>query len=98
MFGGLVRSGVITAGREATFPKRAEKLRERRRLFELYCSRAGPSDETADWIQAERETRLRPLAGVESDGDEITITAAIPNIDGKHLTGRRSSRLTCRRT
>ncbi len=84
MFGGLVRSGVITAEREATFRKRSEKLRERRRVFELYCSRAGPSDETADWIQDERKTQLCPLAGVESDGDEITITAAIPDIDGKH--------------
>ncbi len=85
MFAEIIRSAVITAEREASLQKRSEELRERRRAFELYCSRSGPSDQTADRMQAERETSLRPLAGAESDGGEITITADILDNAGKHL-------------
>jgi HSP20 family molecular chaperone IbpA len=42
--------------------------------------------ETADWFEAEREITLSPLAGIEGNGNEIRIIAAVPDVDATHLT------------
>src|SRR5579863_3011830 len=88
MAGVPVKSFVITPDNEARFRKRFDKLQERirKRAFELYCRRARLGSEKADWLQAEREMVLRPLAGIEDDGNEIRIIAAVPDVDAGHLT------------
>jgi HSP20 family molecular chaperone IbpA len=52
----------------------------------LYCRRNGTEAQNADWSEAERETVLSPLAGVEDNDQNIRITAAVPDIDAGHLT------------
>ena len=88
MAGAPVKSVVITPDNEARFRKKFDKLQDRirKRAFELYCRRARLGSEKADWLQAERETVLSPLAGIEDNGNEIRIIAAVPDVDPVHLT------------
>lgn len=80
-----VKSVVIAPDNEESFRKDFDD-QIRRRAFELYCRRTAPGADKSDWIQAERETVLSPLAGIEDDGHGIRITAAVPDIDAGHLT------------
>src|SRR5579863_790742 len=88
MAGAPVKSVVITPDNEAPFLRKFGGLRDRiqRRAFELYCRRATLGADKADWLQAERETILSPLAGIEDNGKEIRIIAAVPDVDAGHLT------------
>jgi HSP20 family molecular chaperone IbpA len=88
MAGAPVKSVVITSDNEAPFLRKFGRLRDRiqKRAFELYCHRATIGAEKADWLQAERETVLSPLAGIEDNGSEIRIIAAVPDVDARHLT------------
>jgi len=86
--GAVVKSVVITPENEASFRKRFDSLRDRirQRAFELYCRGANPGAEKADWLQAERETILSPLAGMEDNDRDIRIIAAVPPADASKLT------------
>lgn len=88
MSGSPVKSVVITAENEARFLRKFENLRDRirKRAFELYCRRSRLGADKADWLQAEREMALSPLAGVEDNDKEIRIIAAVPDVDASHLT------------
>jgi HSP20 family molecular chaperone IbpA len=83
-----VKSVVITPDNEAPFLRKFGGLRDRiqKRAFELYCHRATLGSDKADWLQAERETILSPLAGIEDNGNEMRIIAAVPDVDAGHLT------------
>lgn len=88
MPGSPVKSVVITPENEARFRKRSDNLpdRIRKRAFELYCRRSSLGADKADWLQAEREMVLSPLAGIEDNDNEIRIIAAVPDVDARHLT------------
>ena len=100
MVGAPVKSVVITRDNEAPFLRKLGRLKDRtrKRAFELYCHRsslgAGTGTADEDWLQAERETlsesqrerMLSPLAGIEDNGNEIRIIAAVPDVDAAHLT------------
>src|SRR5579863_9677894 len=88
MEGVPVKSVVITPENEAGFRKRFDNLRDRirKRAFELYCRRTSPGEDKADWLQAEGEMLLSPLAGIEDNDNEIRIIAAVPDVDASHLT------------
>jgi HSP20 family molecular chaperone IbpA len=83
-----VKTVVTTPNKEAAFRQRSDRLKERirRRAFELYCRRTRPGTEKEDWLQAERETLLSHLAGIEDNGTDIKVTAAVPDVDPSHLT------------
>jgi hypothetical protein len=87
-----VKSVVITPDAEAGFNKKWDQMQDqiRRRAFELYCHRDRPGTAEADWLQAERETILCPLAGIEDRDRDIRITAAVPDTDASHLIERQS--------
>jgi hypothetical protein len=86
--GTKVKSVVITPDKEPSLRKKLALLRDqiRKRAFELSCHRGACGAPKADWVQAERETVLSPLAGVEENDREIRIIAAVPDIDPSHLT------------
>jgi HSP20 family molecular chaperone IbpA len=88
MPGSPVKSVVITPENEARFRKRLDNLRDRirKRAFELYCRRSSLGADKADWLQAEREICLSPLAGIEDNDNKIRIIAAVPDVDASHLT------------
>ncbi len=88
MRGTAVKSVVITPDRKASLDKRLAQVRERigKRAFELYCGRACANTAESDWLEAERETVLIPLAGIEDRDGDIRITAAVPDVDADHLT------------
>lgn len=88
MPGAPVKSVVITPDNEAPFRRRLDKLRDRirKRAFELYRRRLSLGADKADWLQAEREMGLSPLAGIEDNEKEIRIIAAVPDVDAGHLT------------
>jgi len=88
MAGAPVKSVVITPDNEAPFRTRFDHLRDRirKRAFELYRRRATLGAEKADWLQAEQEMLLSPLAGIEDNAREIRIIAAVPDVDASHLT------------
>jgi HSP20 family molecular chaperone IbpA len=88
MAGAPVKSVVITPDNEAPFLRKFGGLRDRiqKRAFELYCRRGTLGADKADWLQAEREMILSPLAGMEDNANEIRIIAAVPDVDAGHLT------------
>ena len=88
MPGSPVKSVVITPENEARFRRRFDNVRDRirKRAFELYCRRSSLGADKADWLQAEREVMLSPLAGIEDNDNEIRIIAAVPDVDAGHLT------------
>ncbi len=83
-----IKCVVITPEKEVSFRKKLDRLKERirQRAFELYSRRGRPGSEKSDWLQAEHEMMLCPLAGIEGDGRAIRITAAVPNADANDLT------------
>ena len=82
-----VKSVVISPDEEARFLRRLEKLRDqiRMRAYEVYRRRFSRGSAKEDWLQAEREVTLCPLAGIEDNDRAIRITAAVPDIDACHL-------------
>jgi HSP20 family molecular chaperone IbpA len=82
------KSVVIKPENEARFRKKFDNVQDRirKRAFELYCRRASLGADKADWLQAEREMELSPLAGIDDNDDEIRIIAAVPDVDAGHLT------------
>jgi HSP20 family molecular chaperone IbpA len=88
MAGAPVKSVAITPDNEAPFRERLDTLRDRirKRAFQLYRRRASLGAEKADWLQAEQEIVLSPLAGIEDNNREIRIVAAVPDVDASHLT------------
>jgi HSP20 family molecular chaperone IbpA len=65
-----------------------EAVREqvRRHAYDLYCRR-GNQHGTAldDWLRAEHEVNLAPLAGVAECDRDIRITACVPGVDARDL-------------
>lgn len=88
MPGTKVRATVITPEQEGSFRERLDLLKDqtRKRAFQLYCRRTGPDAQKADWAEAERETVLSTLAGIEDNEDNIRITTSVPDVDAGHLT------------
>ncbi|HVW83211.1 MAG TPA: DUF2934 domain-containing protein [Bryobacteraceae bacterium] len=65
----------------------AMKDRIRGRAYSLYCRRGGAhGDALHDWILAEHESNLAPLAGVTEDEREIRITAFVPGVNVAELS------------
>lgn len=66
---------------------RLAKVRDqiRRRAYDLYCRRGSKGSETDDWKQAESECCAAPLAGVADEGNDIRITACVPNVSASDL-------------
>jgi HSP20 family molecular chaperone IbpA len=60
--------------------------RTRRRAYELYCARVHPKATALDdWIRAEHERNVTPLAGVAHEDTGIRITACVPGANASDL-------------
>lgn len=72
---------------QASFRKRLAQLRDqvRKRAYELYGRRVALGVVKENWVQAQRETALSRIAGIEDTPDEFRITAAVPDIEANRL-------------
>jgi HSP20 family molecular chaperone IbpA len=77
----------IRSGDQKSLRKILAQLRDqiRKRAFELFCQRAACGADKADWLQAERETALSHIAGIEDSVGDIRITAAVPDMEPSRL-------------
>lgn len=57
------------------------KKRIRRRAYDLYCRRSNAGCALDDWTRAENEASAAPIASIADEGNEIRITACVPNVN-----------------
>jgi HSP20 family molecular chaperone IbpA len=58
----------------------------RQRAYELYCIRGGTRGSAlGDWLLAERERAVAPLASIFEDDNDVRITACVPAAEASDL-------------
>jgi hypothetical protein len=65
----------------------AVRARVSARAFENFIARGGVhGHDLDDWLDAERELIIKPLAAVHAEGEDVFIEMVLPEIDLKRLT------------